>query len=100
MNDNFKPIIAALVKEGFHHLPAEGGAKGKDLDFNITPYSLNTPLSFKFENLAHFIEFLKLSQNVPAEKIELLNATLQELDLSEDKFFYVNFFEKDKEVEM
>ncbi|MBF6609310.1 MAG: hypothetical protein ITG00_11345 [Flavobacterium sp.] len=100
MNDTFKPIIAALVKEGFHQIPSEENSGGKTLDFNITPYSLNTPLSFKFDNLPHFIEFLKMSQKVSDEKIELMRATLQELDLDESKFFYVNFFEKNKEVEM
>lgn len=100
MNDTFKPIIAALVKEGFHQLSPDGIMTGKAYDFNITAYSLNTPLSFKFENLEHFIEFLKLSSTVGHEKVELLKATLMELSISPTDFFYVNFFEKGKEVEM
>ena len=57
MNDSFKPIIANLVSEGFQNLPDGNNKKGKELDFNITNYSLNTKLSFKFDNLPHFIEF-------------------------------------------
>ena len=57
---DFNPIFNALVKEGFHQLPDTMPGTGKPYDFKITPYSLNTSLSFKFEHLPHFIEFLTL----------------------------------------
>lgn len=94
MENNFQEITQELINEGFSpHL-------GKSLDFNITPYSLNTKLSFKFDHLAHFIEFLKL-QDVEDlhEKSEALQTTLKSLNLDPNSFFYVNFFDKNKAVE-
>ena len=101
MNEHFKIIADALIREGFHTLTEKKEQQGKPLDFRITPYSLNTKLSFKFDNLAHFIEFLKLndSENI-AEKTAVLQTTFNELDLNPDQFFYVNFFERNKEIEM
>lgn len=101
MNDNFKPIVDALIKEGFHHLPDRNPETGKAFDYKITPYSLNTKLSFRFENLAHFIEFLKRSELSPGQQTEtLLQATFMELGLKPAEFFYVNFYEKGKDLEM
>ena len=60
MNDTFKPIVDALIKEGFQSLTEAKEEQGRPLDYKISEYSLNTALSFKFNNLAHFIEFLKL----------------------------------------
>lgn len=100
MHDSFRPIIASLIDEGFHHLSSGENKSGKKLDFNITNYSLNTKLSFKFENLAHFIEFLKLSQPLDDQQQKIIEASLLELNLQPHDFFYVNFFEKGKELEM
>jgi len=101
VNDPFKPIIDTLVTEGFHQLTEKKELQGKPLDFKITPYSLNTKLSFKFENLDHFKEFLKISEGeTPEAQIALLDATFLQLGLDADNFFYVNFFEKGKETEM
>ncbi|AWI25235.1 hypothetical protein [Flavobacterium pallidum] len=100
MKDDFKPVLEALIKEGFHQLPDKNPGSGKPFDFKITPYSLNTKLSFKFENLEHFIEFLKLSNIQSEEKILLLNNTFIELGLDANQFFYVNFYEKGKDLEM
>ena len=95
MNDHFKIILDTLITEGFQQLTEKNAALGKPLDFRITPYSLNTKLSFKFDNLEHFTEFLKLSDgDTPAEKLALLNVTFTELGLDANQFFYVNFFEK------
>ncbi|HEU0135847.1 MAG TPA: hypothetical protein VFQ50_01010 [Flavobacterium sp.] len=99
MNDVYGPIINALVSEGFHHLPEHKTVGGKELDFKITPYSLNTSLSFKFDSLSHLVEFLKMSQTITDEKTALLKNSLMELDIDPNDFFYVNFFEKGKEVE-
>ena len=99
MNDIYGPILNALVTEGFHHLPEQRTNGGKELDFKITPYSLNTSLSFKFDSLEHLVEFLRLSQDVSDEKVAVLKNTLMELDINPTDFFYVNFFEKGKEIE-
>lgn len=100
MTDNYKEILAALVKEGFHQLPGQDPQTGKALDFKITPYSLNTKLSFRFENLDHLIEFLKRSGAESEKRIEVLHTTFIELGLDPAQFFWVNFFEKGKEEEM
>ena len=101
MNTIYKDIADTLIREGFHSLTEKKEQQGKPLDFRITPYSLNTKLSFKFESLAHFIEFLKLHGNETiVEKTAVLQTTFNELGLNPEEFFYVNFFEKDKEQEM
>lgn len=95
MTDNFKEILDTLMAEGFPQLTEKTEAQGKVLDFKITPYSLNTKLSFKFDSLDHFIEFLKLhDQTELSQKEAVLQATLMELGLDSRNFFYVNFFEK------
>ena len=98
MKENFKAISDALTKAGFKN--SLENAKEKQLDFNITPYSLNTTLSFRFDNFADFTEFLVLS-NSPAseEKLVLIHNAFAELNLNPEEFFYVNFFES-KEPEM
>lgn len=101
MNDQFKPIVDALIKEGFYHLPDKDPKSGRPFDYKITPYSLNTKLSFKFDNLEHFVAFLKHSDAETSENmVALLRTTLMELDLDPAQFFYVNFFEKGKELDM
>jgi len=101
MNESFKPIIETLVKEGFHQLTDSQNQSAKALDFNITPYSLNSKLSFKFENLEHFKEFLKISNHqTETDELALLDGALLQLGLKPEAFFYVNFFEKGKELEM
>lgn len=95
MNDNFKTIVDALIKEGFQSLTDAKEEEGRPLDYKISAYSLNTSLSFKFNNLAHFIEFLKLHRMSDlTEKSTLLQTTLMELSIDPNNFFYVNFFEK------
>lgn len=101
MNDQFKTIADSLIREGFHNLTEKKEQQGRPLDFRITPYSLNTKLSFKFDSLAHFVEFLKLhGLSHVAENTAVLQTTFNELGLKPDEFFYVNFFEKGKELEM
>lgn len=98
-NDHFKTITDTLVQEGFPQITEQ--EPGKALDYKFTPYSLNTKLSFKFDNLDHFIEFLKISEGeTPDDKLAVLKATFLELGLKPDDFFYVNFFEKGKTQEM
>ena len=95
MNTHFKTVTDSLIKEGFSELTEKVDQQGKTLDFNITPYSLNTKLSFKFDNLDHFIEFLNFHNSGDVhDKAAVLQATLMELNLDPKEFFYVNFFEK------
>ena len=97
---DFNPIMNALIKEGFHQLPDTTPGTEKPYDFKITPYSFNTSLSFKFEHLDHFIEFLKRSENISEQKITVLQNSFIELGIDPNNFFYVNFFEKGKDKEM
>lgn len=95
MNEHFKNIAEALILEGFPELTDKLASRGQSLDFNITPYSLNTKLSFRFDNLKHFIEFLNIhNPEDVAEKEALLKVTLTDLGLDADGFFWVNFFGK------
>jgi hypothetical protein len=99
MTDNFKHILDALIKEGFQQI--SDNQPGKSYDYKFTPYSLNTSLSFKFDNLEHFIEFLKQSRaDTTPEKIALVNSTFLELGFDPLQFFYVNFYESGKDQEM
>ncbi len=100
MRDRYKDVIDALINDGFHQLAESKEFAGKTLDYKITGYSLNQKLSFKFENLDHFVEFLNLAQSdAPAVKLEMLQATLLENGLDPNNFFFVNFFEKDPNVQ-
>ena len=100
MTDKYKEILDALIREGFHQVPDQHPKTGKSFDFKITPYSLNTKLSFRFDNLEHFVEFLKRSDAESEKRIKVLHATFIELGLDPTQFFWVNFFEKGKDLEM
>lgn len=101
MNQHFKTILDTLIAEGFHSLTEKKAHEGKPLDFKITPYSLKTKLNFKFDNLDHFIEFLKLHDTTDLDKkTAVCQVTFNELGLNPNEFFYVNFFEKEKDQEM
>ena len=99
MKENFKAISQALTKAGFKNMLEQ--KEGKSLDFKITPYSLNTPLSFRFDNFNDFTEFLVLSNGATSEeRAALIHNAFAELGLNPDEFFYVNFFETGKEDEL
>lgn len=97
MNDSYKSIIDALIKDGFIESETQVKDLGSKLDFKITQYSLNTPLSFKFHNSEEFVSFLNFSSNeeLTREKIALVNAAILEQGLNPDDFFYVNFYKKE-----
>lgn len=97
MNDNFKNIIESLIKDGFIESEQHIKELGTKLDFKITQYSLNTPLSFKFHNSEEFITFLNFSsaEEINEDKIGLINAAIIEQGLDPEDFFYVNFFKKE-----
>jgi len=102
MNEHFKIVAETLIREGFKSVTETSAKSEKEFDFNITPYSLNTKLSFKFNNLEDFTTFLKIHHDPVdlAEKTLVIQTTLMELGLDPKEFFYVNFFERGKSEEM
>ena len=86
MEDKKKPILDLLIKNAFTQISS--------LNYKFTEYSLNTAFSFKFDNLAHFIEFLKQHQSVEEQETEFLENTLKDLNLQPQSFFYINFYEE------
>ncbi|MBF0694014.1 MAG: hypothetical protein IR153_03025 [Flavobacterium sp.] len=99
MKENFKTINQALDAAGFK--PALEDAAGNRLDFKFTAYSLNSKLSFRFENLEEFTEFLNTA-GFPVDEARMtqINSAFIEMNLNPDSFFYVNFFERGKEEDM
>lgn len=83
MTENFQTILEAFKNAGIDVGKAE---------YSITEYSLNTDLSFKFENLDEFLEFLHLTGPADEEKIENVHNALIEEGLNPGDFFYVNFY--------
>ncbi|MFP9115733.1 hypothetical protein ACLI1A_17465, partial [Flavobacterium sp. RHBU_3] len=82
MNTDFEIIRKAFKKAGIHTKP----------EYSITPYSLNTSLSFRFENFREFISFLGISPEVDIEKTEQIKHLVNNAGIKEDNFFYVNFY--------
>ena len=91
MNNRYDSIIEALSKAGFVKSTADTPIR--ELDFKITEYNLNTGLSFKFENVSDFKDFLHSQSSTVDE--ERVDNTLNDLNIDSNHFFYVNFFEKD-----
>lgn len=81
--NNFETISAAFEKAGID---------AKNAEYSITEYSLNTDLSFRFENLDDFISFLGLSLPGDEEKIQVVNSAVVDAKIDPDKYFYVNFY--------
>lgn len=98
MEENFKAISKALADAGLKD--SAENKTGKPVDFKITPYSLNTKLSFRFKSLSEFIEFINVSDDSGEEKAALIKSAFVELGLNPKEFFYVNFFERGKQAEM
>ncbi|MFP9098425.1 hypothetical protein ACLI09_05165 [Flavobacterium sp. RHBU_24] len=90
MDGNFETL-----KQAF----ATAGITIKDAGYSITPYSLNTPLSFKFNNLNELLHFLELSPDADTHKTEAINKMVLDAGLDANSFFYVNFF-KEKIAEL
>lgn len=83
MSAIFKPIEEAFENAGI----SPGSAT-----YSITPYSLNTKLSFKFNNADELLSFLGLSSPGDNTKIEQVNKMIMEAGVQPDSFFYVNFY--------
>jgi hypothetical protein len=99
MEENFKAIAKALDEAGLKS--SAENKTGKPVDIKITPYSLNTKLSFRFNNIDEFIVFIGMTTEEPLpDKQVMIQSAFVELGLNPQEFFYVNFFEKGKELEM
>lgn len=83
MKENFKTILQAFNKAGL---------KLGSVQFSITEYSLNTELSFKFENLDDFLAFLHFDGPADENKAEDVSNAVIETGLDPENFFYVNFY--------
>jgi hypothetical protein len=83
MNNNFDELVQMFRNAGLDVRTAE---------YNITEYSLNSELSFKFENIDHLIGFLDAHGDASEQAKENINALLVKEGLDPDKPFYVNFF--------
>jgi hypothetical protein len=95
MEENFKAIAKALDEAGLKS--SAENKTGKPVDFKITPYSLNTKLSFRFNNIDEFIVFIGMTTEEPLpDKQVMIQSAFVELGLNPQEFFYVNFFEKGK----
>ena len=99
MEENFNAIARALRDAGLQSSLEH--VAGKPVDFKITPYSLNTKLSFRFSNVNEFKDFLGIADPGQEEdQLAKIQSAFMDLGLNPDEFFYVNFFEKGKELEM
>jgi hypothetical protein len=83
MEDNFKTITDAFARTGIDITTAE---------YSITAYSLNTELSFRFDNLDMFLRFLGLDRSEEPERVENINSLLAEAGVDPNSFFFVNFY--------
>lgn len=83
MTENFK-----IIQDAFQ----EAGVEVTTAEYSITPYSLNTKLSFKFSNLDELLEFLGLNDSQTNPKAEAVRATFAKEGLDPNNFFYVNFY--------
>lgn len=86
METTFENIYALLEKEKISL---------KDVRFSITAYSLNTKLSFKFDDANDLKEFLSNGENALSETdIQQIDKMIIDAGLKPETFFYVNFYKK------
>lgn len=90
MEDKNKPVLDQLIRNAFTQI--------NTLNFKFTDYSLNTAFSFKFDNLSHFVEYLKQHQTIETQETTLLENALKDLNLKPDAYFYINFFEGELDI--
>ncbi len=81
MQEQFTAILQAFKKEGVDIHAVE---------YSFTPYSLNTPLSFKFDNLSVLLDFLGLKPG--GAQSEAIAHKLTDEGLNPETFFFVNFY--------
>ncbi|MFL9843296.1 hypothetical protein [Flavobacterium rhizosphaerae] len=90
MDTKYKIIKDAFEREGIKYSNAE---------FSITQYSLNTPLSFKFQSAGDLFDFLNITPDKDKDKTENVNAMIMDAGLDPENFFFVNFY-KSKVAEL
>ena len=83
MENNFDEIVAMFK---------EAGVDVRTAEYSITEYSLNTDLSFRFENADELIRFLDIHGAASNEAKENISAMLIKESIDPDKYFYVNFY--------
>jgi len=83
MENNFDEIVKTFKAAGLDVRTAE---------YSITEYSLNTELSFRFENLNELLGFLDTNGAASEQAKENINALLVKEGLDTDNYFYVNFY--------
>lgn len=84
MKENFKIILNAF---------REANIELTTVEFKLTRYSLNTELSFKFENIDEFSELLKISgASNNEERTEEVKKLLVEEGIDHNDVFYLNFY--------
>jgi len=88
MEDLNKPVLDQLIHKGFSQLT--------DYEYKFTEYSLNSTFSFKFDHLNHFIAYLELDFESEKQEITLLEKMFTDLGLDPNKYFYINFYDKDE----
>lgn len=76
-----------------HKAFREAGMDIKKAEYSITPYSLNTKLSFRFENIGNFTDFLQLDLSCDAQKVQALTEAVVKQGINPDAYFYVNFYD-------
>lgn len=89
MEQSIKKIAGVLLEEGIQ----------RNIQYSITAYSLNTKLSFKFENSDDLIALLKEADTTSNPDKALIEKAIIDSGLNPDQFFYVNFF-KEKVTEL
>lgn len=90
METTFENIYALLEKEQL---------SVKDVRYSITPYSLNTRLSFKFNNADDLKAFLAHEGSLSEEDAMQIDKMILDAGLKPHTFFYVNFY-KEKVTEL
>ncbi|RZJ52239.1 MAG: hypothetical protein EOO45_32055 [Flavobacterium sp.] len=83
MDNNYATITEAFEKAGVEIATAE---------YSLTEYSLNTDLSFRFDNLKEFLAFLEVNRPGEEQKAEDISNLLISSAVNPDSFFYVNFY--------
>ncbi|MFP5437991.1 MAG: hypothetical protein ACLGH8_09410 [Bacteroidia bacterium] len=66
----------------------------KDVLYSITPYSLNTRLSFKFNDADDLKAFLAGEASLSEEDAQQVDKMILDAGLKPETFFYVNFYKK------
>ena len=83
MDTKYKIIKDAFEREGLNR---------KTVVYSITQYSLNTPLSFKFDNSRDLYYFLDADAGEEGQTREKINKMIVEAGVDPESFFFVNFY--------